>query len=270
MISKNTVLKTNLDCAATPRGVAALPTGASVLSMKRVENRSLLVFRIPLCVGIDFSGALESASTIENGNPMIMAFASLVNATVSGKSESVSVHCMEVPRRAGNSRQGKSGTGQSESGTKPRCFSHAMSFARGNARARARSKQGALCRGGYIDEGVFAGPKKGGRGKTRGVEPKGCVTRRFDCRIRKGAMDSLWKLDLKGFCVRRFAKVGINKGFREPEFALALSSARDPAPRSVNKGLYLQVFQSPEIGIPLKPGKWSFGKRVFLPLTLAV
>ena len=101
MISKNTVLKTNLDCAATPRGVAALPTGASVLSMKRVENRSLLVFRIPLCVGIDFSGALESASTIENGNPMIMAFASLVNATVSSKSESVSVHCMEVPRRAG-------------------------------------------------------------------------------------------------------------------------------------------------------------------------
>ena len=87
------------------------------------------------------------------------------------------------------------------------------------------------------------------------MEPEGRVTRRSDCRIRKEAMDSQRKPDLKGVCVRRLAKVGINKGFREPEFALALSSARDPAPISVNKVLYLQVFQSPGIGIPLKARK---------------
>ena len=132
-----------------------------MFSIKGVESRSRLVFRIPQCVGIGFSGAQESASTIENGNPKAMTLASLVNfvfAIVSSKSESVSVHYIEVPRRAGNSRQRKSGTGQSESGTKPHWFQGGVvATERRTARADSKNfKQGAFWKGGYIDEGVFA------------------------------------------------------------------------------------------------------------------
>ena len=114
-----------------------------MLSLKGVENRSRLVFRIPQCMGIGFSGAQESASTIENYNPKIMTFVSLVNfvfAIVSSESESVSVHYIEVPRRAGNSRQRKSGTGQSESGTKPHWF-EGRTVATERRIARADSKK---------------------------------------------------------------------------------------------------------------------------------
>ena len=110
------------------------------------ENRSRLVFRVPQCMGIGFSGAQESGNQRPRSKIAIqksMTFVSLVNfdfAIVSISSESVSVHYIEVPRRAGNSRQRKSGTGQSESGTKPHCFEGKLLLPRDGLLARIQKK----------------------------------------------------------------------------------------------------------------------------------